>query len=96
MAATIDKAFSNLADPGVWEDAAAVTAGFLAPTVARNVLEGQTDMDVPDEAYGIAVVALSPYSPMYSGQLALGGGLHAIDTTLERFDLKQTVTAGNL
>lgn len=92
----IDEAFGTLADADVWEQAAAVFAGFVAPTIARNVLEGQTSMDIPDEAYGIAVVAASPYAPAYSGELALGGGLYVIDTGLERFGLKQTVTGGNL
>lgn len=92
----IDEAFGTLADVDVWEQAAAVFGGFVAPTIARNVLEGQTEMDVPDEAYGVAVVAASPYSPAYSGEIAIGGGLYTIDTALERFGLKQTVTGENL
>lgn len=96
MAYSIDEAFGNLADADVWEQAAAVTGGYLAPTLVRNVTEGQTSMDVPDEAYGAAVMMGSRYSPVYSGEIAVGGGLYAIDKALERFGLKQTVTGGNL
>lgn len=92
----IDDAFGTLADADMWEEAAATTAGFLAPTVARNLLEGQTSMDIPDEAYGAAVVAGSTYAPAYSGNIALGGGVYVADALLERFDLKQTVTGDNL
>jgi len=92
----IDAAFGTLADADMWEEAVATTAGFLAPTVARNLLEGQTSMDIPDEAYGAAVVAGSPYSPAYSGEIALGGGVYVADKLLERFELKQTLTGGNL
>jgi hypothetical protein len=96
MAYSIDEAFGTLADVDMWEEAAAVTGGYLAPTLARNLLEGETDMDVPDEAYGIAVMAVGAYSPMYGGEIALGGGVYTVDTLLERVGLKQTVTGGNL
>lgn len=96
MAFSISEAFGNVADADTWERSAAVTGGYLAPTLARNLTEGQTSMDVPDELYGVAVMAGSRYSPAYSNEIAVGGGLYAIDKTLERFDLKQTVTGGNL
>lgn len=96
MAYSIDEAFGTLADVDMWEEAAAVAAGFLAPTLIRNVAEGRTDMDVPDEAYGVAIVAAGAYSPMYSGEIAVGGSVYTLDTLLERFDLKQTVIGGNL
>jgi hypothetical protein len=87
----IDAAFGTLADAEMWEEAAAVTAGFLAPTVAQNLTNGLTDYDVPDEAYGALVVAGSQYSPAYSGEMALGGGVYVADKLLERFGLKQTI-----
>ncbi len=96
MAYSIDEAFGNLADADTWEQAAAVTGGYLAPTLVRNLAEGQTDYDVPDELYGAAVMFGSQYSPIYGSEMAVGGGLYAIDQALERFDLKQTVTGGNL
>jgi hypothetical protein len=96
MAYSIDEAFGNLADADMWEEAAAVTGGYLTPTLVRNLTEGRTEMDVPDELYGAAVMAGSRYSPAYQNEIAVGGGLYVIDKALERFDLKQTVTGGNL
>jgi hypothetical protein len=87
----VDAAFGTLADADLWEEAAAVTAGFLLPTVAHNLINGMTDYDVPDEAYGALVIAGSSYSPMYSGEMALGGGVYVADKLLERFDLKQSI-----
>ena len=96
MAANIDEAFGTLADTDLWEEAAATLAGFLAPTLVRNIAEGRTDFDIPDEVYGIAIVGASPYSPAYSGSIALGGGLYTLDTAMERFGVKQTVSGANL
>jgi hypothetical protein len=96
MAYSIDEAFGNVADADMWEEAVAVAAGFLTPTLIRNVAEGRTNVDVYDEVYGLAVMALAAYSPMYSGSLALGGGVYTLDTLMTRFDLKQTVTGENL
>lgn len=87
----IEQAFDTLADADHWEEAVAVLGGFLAPTVVRNVVEGQTGFDVPDEAYGIAVIALGSYSPMYARELQIGGGAYAADKALERFGLKSSI-----
>lgn len=89
---TLDDAFGTIADADMWEDAAAVLAGFLAPSIVRNITEGSAGFDVPDEAYGLSVIFLAQYSPMYSGSLSLGGGVYTADKVLERFGLKQTVT----
>lgn len=96
MASTIDQAFGTLADADMWEEGGAALAGFLAPTLARNALEGSIGMDLPDEAYGVAVVALSQFSPAYEEYVAIGGAAYTGDKLLERFGLKQTVTGGNL
>jgi hypothetical protein len=90
--ASFDDAFGTLADADMWEEAAAVLAGFLAPSIVANVAEGNTPFDVPDEGYGIAVMFLAQYSPMYSGSLTLGGGMYSVDKLLQRFGLKQTIT----
>lgn len=89
----IEDAFGTLADADHWEEAVAALGGFLAPTIARNVVEGSTGFDVPDEAYGIAVMALAQYSPMYVREVQLGGGMYAADKALERFGLKSTITS---
>lgn len=89
---TLNDAFGVVADTGTWEDASAVLAGFLAPTVARNVLEPNTGMDLPDEVYGLLVVAGGQFSPAYGNKLALGGATYTADKVLQRVGLKQTVT----
>lgn len=94
--AMIDEAFGTIADAGTWEQAGAVFAGFLAPTLARNVIEGNTSIDTYDEVYGVGVMAASPYSPKYSGEVAVGAGLYTLDTVLERTGYKETVTGENL
>jgi hypothetical protein len=98
MAATSDAmdALDELADPEFWTNAGAVFAGFMAPTVARNLIEPNTSYDIPDELYGGAVVVGAQYSPAYKRELMLGGGLFAVDKLAERADLKQTISeAGN-
>jgi hypothetical protein len=90
--ANLTDSFDVLMDADEWERAGAVFAGFLAPTVVRKVGEGTTPFDVPDEAYGIAVMIGSSYAPMYQGELALGGGVYTVDKLAERAELKQTVT----
>lgn len=85
-------AFDQVAEPEMWEQAAAVFVGFLVPSIFRNVLEGPTPFDVPDEVYGLVVILASQYSPMYGYELALGGSLYSIDKLAERFDLKAAVT----
>lgn len=96
MASNLNEAFGTLADADMWEEGAAALAGFLAPTLARNVMEGRTSMDIPDAAYGVAVVAASTYSPAYSEYIAIGGAAYTGDKLLEAVELKQTVTGGNL
>ena len=96
MASTIDQAFGTLADADMWEEGAAALAGFLAPTVIRNLAEGQTQMDIPDEVYGVATIFIAQYSPAYSEMLSVGGAAYTGDKLLERFNLKQTVTGANL
>ncbi|GAA0276929.1 hypothetical protein [Halobacterium noricense] len=94
MAATEDAmdALDELADPEFWSQAGAVFGGFVAPTVARNLIEPNTNYDIPDETYGALVVAGAQYSPAYQRELMLGGGLYSVDKLAERFDLKQHIT----
>jgi len=88
-----EDAFETLADDDMWFEVAAALGGFMAPTVARNMIEPNTGFDFPDEAYGVAVAAGGQYSPMYSNQISVGGGMYALDKALERFDLKQSINS---
>ena len=84
-------ALDELADPEFWTNAGAVFAGFMGPTVARNLIEPNTNYDIPDETYGLLVVAGAQYAPAYQNELMLGGGLYSVDKLAERFDLKQHI-----
>jgi hypothetical protein len=77
---TLNEAFDTLADGETWESAAAVMAGFLAPTVARNLFEPNVGVDLPDEVYGLLVVVGGQYSPMYGSHVSLGGAVYSVET----------------
>ncbi|MFB6087851.1 MAG: hypothetical protein ABEJ85_04960 [Haloarculaceae archaeon] len=93
MAATDNAmdALDELADPEFWTQAGAVFAGFVGPTVAKNLIEPNTDYDIPDELYGVLVVAGAQYAPAYERELMLGGGLYTVDQLAIRYGLKQTI-----
>lgn len=89
--ASYSDAFDTLADGEVWMQAAAVGAGFLAPTVVRNLTEPNMNFDAPDELYGLLLVAGGQWSPMYANEVTLGGAIYTVDKLAERFDLKQSI-----
>lgn len=83
-------AFDNVTDSDLWVEAAIVFAAFLAPTVARNMLDPfMPGEGLPDAIYGIIVMAAAAFAPDYQESVALGGGLYTVDKVAERFDLKQ-------
>jgi len=82
----------ELADPEFWTKAGAVFAGFMAPTVVRNIAEPHSPWDVPDELYGVGVIVGAQYSPEYKRHLMLGGGLYSVDKLAERLNLKQHIS----
>jgi hypothetical protein len=88
----LSEAWQTVASVDNWESVAAATGGFLAPSVVRNIVEPRSPWDVPDELYGVAVMAGASYAPMYGREMAVGGGLYTADKALERIGLKQTVT----
>jgi len=87
----LNDSFDVLMDVDEWERAAGVFAGFLLPTVAKNVIEPNSPYDIPDELYGVLVMVGGQYSPAYSSELTLGGGVYVADQLAERAELKQSV-----
>ncbi|MCU4716866.1 hypothetical protein [Halapricum hydrolyticum] len=82
-----------LADPDMWETAAATAGGYVASSIAQNMIDGRTGFDVPNEAYGLAVAGVGyGYSPMYRREIATGGLIYTVDALAQRFDVKQSVT----
>lgn len=50
---SLSDSYETLVDTDNWMLFAAAFVGFMAPVVIRNLLEGVTDFDVPDEVYGV-------------------------------------------
>ena len=84
--------FETLLDTEEWLQIVAVFAAFLAGTVARNVIEPNSPFDLPDELYGLLVMFGASYSPSYTREIQIGGGLYTADKFAERMGVKQTVT----
>lgn len=84
-------AFDELADSDFWMDAAHVFAGFVLPNIAANIIESRGP-DLPDEAYGVAVVA---GNEMFYGEtmVSAGGGLYVVDALARRAGVKTTITS---
>lgn len=91
--ANLTNSFDVLLEEDTWMEAAAIFAGFLFPTVVRNVLEPNTPFDAPDEVYGLAVMVGGQYAPMYQTQITTGGGLYTVDKVAQRAGIKQRVTS---
>ena len=90
--AELSQSFDAIMDAELWTRAAAVTAGYFAPTVLRNLIGGAVpDMADQRELYGVAVVGAGQMSPMYANEISLGGGIHTVDAAAERFDVKGTI-----
>lgn len=83
-----------LADPDMWEQAAATAGGYLGASLAQSTLEGSIPFDVPNEAYGLAVAYGGyQFGGSYSSELAIGGAIYTIDSLAQRFGLKESVTS---
>jgi hypothetical protein len=89
---SIEEAFGTLADADMWEEAAAVLAGFLLPFVLDSLAGDRLPIDVPREGYAAAVMVLAMYAPMYSGEMQLGGAVATVDALLDRFGVRDTIT----
>lgn len=83
-------AFDTLAESEFWIDAAMVFAGFILPIIAANVTESYGP-DLPDEIYGVAVVA---GNEAFYGEsmISVGGGLYTVDAIAQRAGVKGTIT----
>lgn len=92
--ADLNDSFDTLMDSGMWEDAAVAVAAFFAPTVLNNVADDYVPMDVPDEAYGLAVIAGAEFLPrQYRNPARIGAGVYALDQAAERVGIKSTVVS---
>jgi hypothetical protein len=92
MQTDLSGAFDALMNFEMWQQIAVILVAFLAPQVARNVLSSHVPnkFDVP-EAYGLLVVVGGQFSPMYSNEISLGGGLYVADSAAERVGIRSSI-----
>jgi len=89
----LTESFETLADAVTVEMIATLGAGYMAGTLLKNTIEGRTDLDVPDEAYGIAVAGGAGYllDGDYAKHAIIGGGLYTGDKLAERIGIKSRI-----
>jgi len=79
-----------LMDTETYYQAGAGLAGYMGGFVAENVIDSR--VDVPDELYGIAVIAAAGFSGVpYAEEIMVGGGIHAAESAAERVGVRSTI-----
>ncbi|WP_231184721.1 hypothetical protein [Haladaptatus sp. DYF46] len=90
MASDLTASFEKLADTDTMQDIATLGGAYMAAVILKNTIDGRMSIDVPDEAYGIAVAGGANYAA--SGETAkfgmLGGGLYTLDALARRVGIK--------
>jgi hypothetical protein len=91
--ADFGNSFDKLADTGMWQNVLVLFGGFLGATLFKNTIEGRVEIDIPDEAYGILIIAASAglLEGEYQQFAVMGGGLYTVDKLAERFGIKSKV-----
>jgi hypothetical protein len=99
MANELTDSFDTLADTETWEHVVVLGAGYMGGTLLKNTVEGRMGVDVPDEAYGVAIAVGSGYflDGDYAKFATLGGALYTGDALATRAGIKskmQDATGG--
>lgn len=82
----MQETFKEVSDPGMWQEVALIVGGFAISkglTRAGDSMLGDTDL--PNEVYGIAVLAGSVY--MGQKHVGYGAGTYTVIELLRRFGL---------
>jgi len=89
----VTEELSELTRMDLWVPVLFAVAGFMVSMMAKRAVEGRTSFDLPDEAYGGAVVVVSVAG--LDGQnmtsMAAGGATYSADRAAERFGVKGLV-----
>lgn len=84
--------FDKLTSSSFWENVLYLLAGYMAAKMIRSRIEGNSTTDVPDEAYGVAViVAGSMFGGNAGRMVSLGGGLHTGQQLARRVGVSDVV-----
>jgi hypothetical protein len=74
------------------EDVGAAGAGFMLPFVVDNLADRFLGIDVPDEAAGLAVIALAEmYGGDYKMAMQAGAGAYTFNAAAQRVGIRDTV-----
>jgi hypothetical protein len=93
--AELSESFDVLMDRETYTTAIAGLAGYMAGYVARNLVENRASIDVPDEAYGLGVIALTEVTGAagYKRPVQTGAGVHSAEMFADRVGVRDTVMA---
>jgi hypothetical protein len=84
--------FEKFTDAQFLQDVAAVFGGYLACSGVAALENRFIERDVPDEAYGAAVIVGAEFAPIVKGRakrhVQVGGGLHMAQSLGARFGVE--------
>jgi len=87
--ADLSQAFDTVAEPDVWTEGVALLGGVAGGILLRRGVDSR--FDLPDEAYGIGVIAGAEVAGGmlmgYRRQVQLGGGAFTLMTVAQRSDI---------
>lgn len=88
-------AFTVLSDTSTYiEMVGAAGAGYMASSITANLAERIAPADLPDEANGLAVIALAEVADVpYAEAMQFGGGVYTADALARRVGVKETITS---
>ena len=88
-------AFDVLSDTSTYtEMVGAAGAGFMASSITANLAERFAPGDLPDEANGLAVIALAEVGDVpYARPMQFGAGVYTADALARRAGVKETITS---
>lgn len=91
-----EDAFETLANPDTWYNVALTAGGYMGSELIKNTVEGRVGVEVPDEAYGVIVVATGAamLEGQESRQVIVGGGLNSIAALAQRLGVVDEFSGG--
>lgn len=77
--------FERITDTGFWEKVAYALGGYMGAMLLQSKVSEEVDMDIPNEAYGVGMVAVGSFMGGQSGTyVSIGGGLHSGERLVQR------------
>lgn len=91
-----EQAFEELSDTDTWYNVALTAGGYMGSELVKNTIEGRVGVEVPDEAYGVVVIAVGAamLDGQESRQVIVGGGLNTISALAQRLGVVEEFSGG--